>query len=78
MLAVLPIVTGPPIDSQPHQPLFGSTCQMCHKALSVPRTKTSKRPSALTHHRGEAKGRSNSIDELGERVYASHSRCLSE
>ena len=32
---------------QPLQPEFGLVCQMCQIALSVPRAKISKRPSAM-------------------------------
>ena len=31
----------------PFQPLLGAVCQMCQRALSMPRMKTSNRPSAL-------------------------------
>src|SRR5258706_13107363 len=41
------LVITPPRDSHPDQPLLGAVCQMCQSALSVPRAKTSIRPSAL-------------------------------
>src|SRR5829696_1576108 len=41
------LVSTPPRDDQPDQPLFGATCHLCQRALSVPRTNTSSRPSAF-------------------------------
>src|SRR5215207_1353702 len=41
------LVSTPPRDDQPDQPLFGATCHLCQRALSVPRTHTSSRPSAF-------------------------------
>ena len=40
-------VITPPSDDHPEKGLLGATCHLCQTALSVPRTKTSMRPSAL-------------------------------
>ncbi len=39
----------PPRDAHPDQPLLGAICQMCQRALSSPRTKTSKPSAAVLH-----------------------------
>src|ERR1035437_658288 len=44
----------PPRDAQPLQPLLGAVCHRCHRAWSVPTTKTSRRPSALRETLGRS------------------------
>ncbi len=39
----------PPRDAHPDQPLLGAICQMCQRALSSPRTKTSMPSAAVLH-----------------------------
>ncbi len=46
--AVSLVMPRPSEDQADHGPLCAAVCQICHSALSVPRAKTSSRPSVFT------------------------------